>query len=66
MSSVKKEIENIVKSGKNIGSAYKDTGIAIGESYRKAGKKTAKIFKDLYDSDAEDSTEDESQKRIND
>ena len=55
MSSVKKEIENIIQSGKNIGKAYKDTGVAVGKSYAKAGIKTAEIFKNLYDSKTEES-----------
>ncbi|MDR4073521.1 MAG: hypothetical protein Q3W93_01265, partial [Eubacterium sp.] len=54
MSSLKKEIKNIIQSGKNIGNAYKETGIAVGESYAKAGIKAAEIFKNLYDSESEE------------
>ncbi|MFL8672974.1 hypothetical protein [Clostridioides sp. GD02404] len=51
MNSVKKEIENIVSSSKRIGNAYRDTGIEVGKAYAKAGKKTARLFKELYDSE---------------
>ncbi|MFN6431101.1 hypothetical protein EUCA11A_17100 [Eubacterium callanderi] len=54
MSSLKKEIKNIIQSGKNIGNAYKETGIAVGESYAKAGIKAAEIFKNLHDSESEE------------
>ena len=43
-----------MKAGKNIGNAYKETGIAVGESYAKAGIKAAEIFKNLYDSESEE------------
>ena len=55
MSNVKKEVKSIVASAKQIGQTYRDTGIAVGNAYKKAGLKTAELFKGLYNGEDDES-----------
>ncbi len=49
MSNVKKEVQNIVQSAKQIGGSYRDAGLTVGKAYKKAGLQTAQLFKNIYD-----------------
>ena len=48
MSNVKKDVQNIVQSAKQIGDSYRDAGRAVGNAYKKAGQQTARLFKNIY------------------